>query len=97
MDGAAVVYLRMPVVEHWAAAFDYDYSGWLINDRGAMQMEFRDLTAIVTSQLYATHDGRLFPHLHNLKIDIEKSYLFHHNPIMQFIFRQFFDLAKYLI
>ena len=50
MDDAAVVYLKLPVIEHWAAAFDYSLNGPIaINNVGAMQMEFGDLTAIVTS------------------------------------------------
>ena len=98
VDHAAVVYLRMPIIEHWAAAFDYSFKANAAPESyGAMQMEFRDLTAVMTSELYATHDGHLYPHLHDLKIDIENSFLYHRNPFMQFFYRQFFDLAKYIV
>lgn len=96
VDGKAVVYMELPVVKSWRIMFDYYYK-YLFGHSGTMEIDFYDTQAIVTSELRATTDGHLYPHLHNFKINIEKSRLYHTNAFSEFIYRQFFDLSKYII
>lgn len=72
VDEAAVVYLELPAIKHWRVAFDYVFS-YFFTFNGRFEFDFRDLSAIVTSELRATHDGHLYPHLHDLKINIVQS------------------------
>ena len=83
-------------MKHWAVAFDYVYS-YLLSFDGHFTFDFRDLSAIITSELRATHDGHLFPHLHDLKINIAHSTLYHEDAFAEFMYRQFFNLFKYII
>jgi len=96
VDEAAVVYLELPVVKHWRIAFDYVYS-YILTFDGRFEFDFRDLSAIVTSELRATHDGHLYPHLHDLKINIVHSTLYHEDAFAEFMYRQFFNLGKYIL
>ena len=96
VDEKAVVYMELPVVRSWRVMFDYYYK-YLFAHSGKMEIDFYDTQAIVTSELKATTDGHLYPHLHDFKINIEHSRLYHTNAFSQFIYRQFFDLSKYII
>ena len=96
IDEKAVVYMELPVVKSWRVMFDYYYK-YLFKHSGKMEIDFYDTQAIVTSELKATTDGHLYPHLHDFKINIEHSRLYHTNVFSQFIYRQFFDLSKYIV
>ena len=52
---------------------------------------------MATTELKATADGHLYPHLHDLKLDFSKTKLKHQDPWKQFWLRQCFDLAKYIL
>ena len=96
VDDAAVIYAELPAVKYWRVGFDYLYS-YLGSHEGRVDFEFHDLWAIVTSELRATTDGHLYPHLHDIKINIEHSSLHHEDWFAQFFYRQIFDLSKYII
>jgi hypothetical protein len=86
VDEAAVVYLELPVVKHWRVAFDYVYK-YLLTFSGRFEFDFRDLSAIMTSELKATTDGHLFPHMHDLKVNIVHSTLYHESGFAEFMYR----------
>lgn len=96
VDGKPVVYLELPVVKSWRIMFDYYYK-YLFGHSGTMEIDFFDTKAIFTTELKATTDGHIYPHLHDFKINIEKTKLYHTNWFSEFIYRQIFDLSKYII
>jgi len=96
IDDAPVVYLSLPVVEHWRVGFDYFFQ-YMFDYEGRFDFDFRNMFALVTTTLKATSDGHLFPQLHDLKIDISKAELFHSDWFAEFMYRQLFDLAKYTV
>ena len=96
IDGKPVVYLELPVVKSWRIMFDYYYK-YLFGHSGTMEIDFFDTKAIFTTELKATTDGHIYPHLHDFKINIEKTKLYHTNWFSEFIYRQIFDLSKYII
>ena len=96
VDNAAVVYLELPAIKHWRVAFDYVYS-YIFTFSGRFEFDFRNLGAIIVSELRATHDGHLYPHLHDLKINIVDSTLYHESAFAEFMYRQFFNLGKYIL
>lgn len=96
IDDAAVVYMEMPAVRHWRLAFDYLFS-IIFQHKGHMELDFKNTGAIVTTELFATTDGHLFCHLHDLEINIEDSKLFTDAPLKTWWYRQFFNLGKYII
>lgn len=68
-DGAAVVYFELPVVKRWDIAFDFFFD-LLWYHQGQMTVRMKRAQMHVTTELKATHDGHLFPHLHDFRCDI---------------------------
>ena len=86
VDNKAVVYAELPAIKHWRVAFDYWFK-WFVLFDSSLEFDFKKMSAIVTTELKATHDGHLYPHLHDLRINIEKSKLYHKQPLKQFMYR----------
>lgn len=86
VDDAAVVFLELPAIKHWRVAFDYVYH-YLLTFDGRFEFDFNDLSAIVTSELRATTTGNIYPHLHDLKVSIAHSSLYHESAWAEFCYR----------
>ena len=95
-DDADVVYIRVPVVKKWKIYFDYDF-WYVFHFTNEMSIEFHNLDALVSFKLRADEHGHLYPQIHDVKINIANSVLFHKNQFFQWMFRQFFDPGKYII
>ena len=87
--------MELPLVKHWRFAFEYYYS-YIFDFSGTLDFNLKSWKAITSTELRATTDGHLYPHLHDLVIEIDKSKLKHPDPVSQFFYRQYFDLGKYM-
>lgn len=94
IDEAAVVYFEPPTLKSWNLLFDYMFK-ILRTQEGNMELMFKDAGCLVTTELFATHDGHLYPHIHDFEISINKAKLKTSDAGKTFVYRQFFDLAKY--
>jgi len=86
IDDEPVVYMELPMIKKWKLAFDYMYT-YLFTYDGRFNFAFKNMSATATSTLKATSDGHIFPHLHDLKINIADARLKHDDWFAEFMYR----------
>ena len=87
VDEKAVVYMELPMIKSWKVQFDYWYKYMFMSHYGKMEIDLIDTFAVVTTELKATTDGHLYAHLHDFKMNIEHSRLYHTNAFTEFFYR----------
>jgi hypothetical protein len=60
-DDAPVIYVRLPMVRHWAYMFQYAFTWLGIPFGGDMSVEANGVDALVTLSLKSTDHGQLYP------------------------------------
>jgi len=82
IDDKAVVYTELPIIKHWRFALDYAYEYFFFfENKGTWDIDMRKWKFISATELRATTDGHLYPHLHDLEIEVSKSKLKHPDPL----------------
>ena len=65
VDDKPVVYTVLPMIKKWVINFDYFFK-YLGTHEGNIDINFKKVSAMATTELKATADGHLYPHLHDL-------------------------------
>ena len=68
VDDKPVVYTVLPMIKKWVVNFDYHFK-YLIQYAGNLDLVFKNCYAMASTELKATSDGHLYPHLHDLKLE----------------------------
>jgi len=96
VDNEPVVYMRLPLIENWGYRFNYKYSLFGIGFGGEMEIDAKNIDAVVTFSTLATDTGYLYPQLHDIVVDFGDSKLSSDGSFMQFWYRQLFNISKYV-
>ena len=76
VDDKPVVYTVLPMIKKWVINFDYFFK-YIFEYSGNIDINFKKCSAMATTELKATTDGHIYPHLHDLKLDFSKTKLKH--------------------
>lgn len=61
VDNKPVVFVVLPLIEHFKASFNYKYKCGLIKGDGRMDLELNNTSALATLSLGATDKGHFYP------------------------------------
>ena len=85
----ALLSVKFPAVKHWEIDAKQDVNFWFLPDYSNIQLIFKDFKIDFETDLVLDEHGYLDPVVYNADIHFGESYLYHDNPITEFVMHQF--------